>query len=92
MKILKKPLIGLKIEIIKSKNSSLIGAAGKVIDETKNTICGRNPIKILLSIIGESKNSEGLKSKLVHYAQSSQVRSLSESSVSYASIITYLST
>lgn len=31
-------IIGSKIEIIESKNKTLIGLKGKVIDQTKNTI------------------------------------------------------
>jgi ribonuclease P protein subunit POP4 len=36
--ILKKELIGLTIKITGSKNRSLIGIRGKVIDETRNTL------------------------------------------------------
>lgn len=36
--IVKHELIGLDIEIVKSKNPSLIGMKGKIIDETKNTL------------------------------------------------------
>ena len=32
----KKELIGLSIEVISSKNRTLVGLKGKVIDETKN--------------------------------------------------------
>ena len=34
----KKELIGSNIEVISSKNKTLIGLKGKVIDETKNTL------------------------------------------------------
>jgi AmmeMemoRadiSam system protein B len=56
--------------------------------ETENTICGRNPIAVFLYAL---KNS-GLntKSTLRFYTQSSQVKKKNDSSVSYASIITYL--
>lgn len=36
--IVKHELIGLDIEIVQSKNPSLIGIKGKIIDETKNTL------------------------------------------------------
>lgn len=60
------------------------------INETKNTICGRNPISILLRILEKSKLKESLKSKFVGYSQSGQVKDINDSSVSYASAITYL--
>jgi ribonuclease P protein subunit POP4 len=36
--IVKIELIGLNVEIIDSKNKSLIGIKGKIVDETKNMI------------------------------------------------------
>ncbi|MFH1209571.1 MAG: ribonuclease P protein subunit [archaeon] len=51
-KELKSLLIGSYIEIIESKNKSLIGLKGKVIDQTKNTItidCKNKTKKIILS-------------------------------------------
>jgi len=59
------------------------------IKEWKNTICGRNPIGIYLNAIKTNKDSglECLNLKFVKYAQSSQVRSSHESSVSYASAV-----
>lgn len=53
-----------------------------------NTICGRHPISILLNMMDYYRNtSNGVKMslKFVDYAQSSQCRSFSDSSVSYAS-------
>ena len=38
------------------------------LDETENTICGRNPISLLLSIIAHSKHK--LATKFVQYDQS----------------------
>lgn len=46
----KHELIGSEAEIIGSKNSTLIGIKGKIIDETKNTITIQNK-KILKSHI-----------------------------------------
>ncbi len=42
-------LIGKDIEITKSKNKSLIGIKGKVIDETKNMIILDNQKKLMKS-------------------------------------------
>jgi len=42
-------LIGKSIEITKSKNKSLIGVKGKVIDETKNMIILDNQKKLIKS-------------------------------------------
>jgi len=42
-------LIGKNIEITKSKNKSLIGIKGKVIDETKNMIILDNQKKLIKS-------------------------------------------
>jgi AmmeMemoRadiSam system protein B len=55
---------------------------------TDNTICGRHPITVFLYALKYS----GLETKtnLVYYKQSGQVKSKKQSSVSYASIITYL--
>jgi ribonuclease P protein subunit POP4 len=47
----KKELIGETIEIIGSKNKTLIGVKGKIVEETKNTITLDNEKKILKSHI-----------------------------------------
>ncbi|KAK8797188.1 hypothetical protein WA158_004398 [Blastocystis sp. Blastoise] len=60
------------------------------IEKTKITICGRHAIDIYLTIL--SILSLPSSTKLIHYAQSSQVESSFDSSVSYCSIITKLST
>ena len=39
-------LIGAYVKVVQSKNDSLIGVHGKVIDETKNTITLQNSKKI----------------------------------------------
>jgi len=36
--ILRHEVIGLKVRIAKTKNRELVGLAGKVVDETKNTL------------------------------------------------------
>ena len=54
-----------------------------------NTICGRHPIGVFLNMIAELKsghaNGYTMDLKFLKYAQSSQVRSPRDSSVSYAS-------
>lgn len=57
------------------------------LDLTNNTICGRNPIMIMLNTIQQSKLSSKMKVNLLSYAQSSQVKKKSQSSVSYAAIL-----
>ena len=62
--------------------------------ETDNTICGRNPIKLLLKVatcVTEllEKNPGQYQTKFLRYSQSSQATKNSDSSVSYASAIVY---
>ncbi|GAA5973133.1 hypothetical protein JCM11641_006284 [Rhodosporidiobolus odoratus] len=57
---------------------------------TKNTICGRHPIGVLLGALSELEKDEewkkrGARCEWVRYEQSSKVRRMSDSSVSYAS-------
>lgn len=52
------------------------------LNDTENTICGRNPIILLLSSINHSRVA--FRTKFVKYDQSSKVRNPSDSSVSYA--------
>lgn len=74
------------------------GAFAKYIKETQNTICGRHAIQIWLNSVVHSKcnniaTSNGydrnvsLDIEFIKYSQSSQVRNMRESSVSYASAI-----
>ena len=58
----------------------------KYLEETHNTICGRNPIKLLLSTINHSKLK--VKTQFVQYDQSSKVKTEDDSSVSYAAAVT----
>lgn len=60
----------------------------KYINSSKNTICGRHPLLIFLKVVAHSKLK--LKTKFVKYSQSEQVKSQAQSSVSYASSVTYL--
>lgn len=50
--VLKGELIGSQIEIVESKNKTLVGKKGKITDETKNTVTiqtGRKKIKVIKS-------------------------------------------
>ncbi|KAI2657966.1 Protein MEMO1 [Labeo rohita] len=50
-----------------------------------NTICGRHPIGVLLNAVAElKKNGVDMNFSFLNYAQSSQCRNWSDSSVSYA--------
>lgn len=43
--ILRQEFISLDTEVVRSSNSSLVGVAGKVVDETRNTLVIRNKTK-----------------------------------------------
>ena len=57
----------------------------RYLKETQNTICGRYPIQVLLSCIKNLDTKRKLQLKFNHYAQSERVKTLNQSSVSYAS-------
>lgn len=63
------------------------------IKKTKNTICGKNSVWLLLQLL-ETKNNEKetqkITTKLCGYSQSSKAKSNTDSSVSYASFISYV--
>jgi hypothetical protein len=62
------------------------GAFATYLKKTQNTICGRHPIGLWLNSVHTNKNSaENLEIKFVKYDQSSKVKKLRDSSVSYAS-------
>lgn len=54
---------------------------------TKNTICGRNPILVLMATHQHCKTP--FQTKFIHYDQSSQAQNTNDSSVSYASAVVY---
>lgn len=58
------------------------------LEKTKNTICGRHPISLLLHTIHASDKIR-CTLKFVQYAQSSACKHHGDSSVSYASAIVY---
>jgi AmmeMemoRadiSam system protein B len=62
------------------------GAFAKYLKETRNTICGRHAIGVWLNAVhANNPKREVLDIEFVKYDQSSQVRSMRESSVSYGS-------
>ena len=74
------------------------GAFAKYLKETRNTICGRHAIQTWLNAVDHSEknckddeDSGALNIEFIKYAQSSNVRSMNESSVSYASAVARLS-
>ena len=78
------------VNIISEINSEKLDEYFK---RTKNTICGRNPIMISVSIIENYKKhfkEKKISFDLVGYAQSNKVKSKSETSVSYAAMVNYI--
>lgn len=66
------------------------GAFAMYIKNYKNTICGRYPITVYLHALQNAKTVKGgvnVSLEFVKYAQSSQVTTMDESSVSYASAV-----
>ena len=64
------------------------------IKKTKNTICGKNPITIVLSIIEEYKKKHQDKKisfETAGYSQSEKAKSMNDSSVSYAAGVNFIS-
>ena len=52
----------------------------------KNTICGKNPILVMLNALQKSNNWKNHESLFLNYSQSSAAKSMEDSSVSYVSI------
>ena len=64
------------------------GQFAQYLSRTKNTICGRHPIGVLLGALSSlEKSNNGIQPtvKWVRYEQSSQCHTIRDSSVSYAS-------
>jgi len=55
------------------------------LSRTRNTICGRHPIGVLMGALGTMEQERAVEIKWVKYAQSSACVNVSDSSVSYAS-------
>jgi len=65
VKVWKKELIGVIAEIIGSKNKTLIGVKGKIVEETKNTITFDNGKKILKSHVTLKIGEEIVEGKTI---------------------------
>jgi AmmeMemoRadiSam system protein B len=65
-------------------------AFAEYLKKTRNTICGRHPIGVVLSAIETLGLQDKGKFKFVRYEQSSKVREPRDSSVSYASAFAVL--
>ena len=78
------------LDIIQEINSEKLE---KYFKKTKNTICGRNPIILNLVIIELYKRNhknENVEFIKAGYAQSNKVKSIYETSVSYAAAVNYI--
>uniref|UniRef100_A0A7S1XWN0 Protein MEMO1 n=1 Tax=Phaeomonas parva TaxID=124430 RepID=A0A7S1XWN0_9STRA len=73
------------MELIEAQDAA---AFHDYLQDTKNTICGRHPIGVLLQMLSVSDKSHSVD--FVKYAQSSPVQHPQDSSVSYASAIVRL--
>ncbi len=62
---MKEELIGNQIEVIKSKNKSLEGIKGKIIDETKNTLTIKTNSKIKKIIKNQTIMKIKIKNKIL---------------------------
>jgi len=58
-------------------------AFGNYLKQTKNTICGRHPISVMLWALHHLKEDIPSTIRFVHYEQSSQCANMRDSSVSY---------
>lgn len=69
----------------KTAEDARLGFA-KYLSETKNTVCGRHPIGVLLAALAElERRGQKTECRFTRYEQSSQCTTPQESSVSYAS-------
>ena len=78
------------LDIIEEINSEKLD---KYFKRTRNTICGRNPISISLSLVEKYKNyhkNEKVEYIKVGYTQSNKVKSMYETSVSYAAAVNFI--
>ena len=78
------------LDIISEMNSAKLA---QYFQKTRNTICGRNPITVVLSIIEEYKKNHGDKKisfDTVGYSQSNKAKSMYDSSVSYAAGVNFI--
>lgn len=74
------------MDLIESKS---LAKFTRYLGETKNTICGRYPIAVFMAAMECNSNFADFNLTWVKYAQSSQVTSADDSSVSYAAAVCY---
>lgn len=74
------------IRLIEGKNAQ---GFKKYLTETKNTICGRNPILLLMTLMSDFDIKNRYTLKNLHYRQSEQIKTKFQSSVSYSSLLVY---
>jgi AmmeMemoRadiSam system protein B len=79
----------LDIEGVKHIENKDLKGFQAYLNQTCNTICGRNPLKILLSLLGENSIKNLYHSKMLKYDQSEHARTKYDSSVSYVSMLVY---
>lgn len=64
------------------------------LDDTGNTVCGRHPIGVMMAAVEVLRTEDGKRDiggfRFVRYERSSEVKKVSESSVSYASAFAVL--
>jgi len=80
----------MALDIISQMNAEMLD---KYFEKTKNTICGRNPITIVLSIIQNYQNEfndKKLSFECAGYSQSERVKNITGSSVSYAAGVNFI--
>ena len=74
------------INLIEGKDES---GFTKYLHKTNNTICGRNPIKLLLNLMSDFDVKNVYTLKNLKYDQSEKAKTKFDSSVSYASLLVY---
>jgi AmmeMemoRadiSam system protein B len=80
----------IALDIISEMNAEMLD---KYFEKTRNTICGRNPITIVLSIIEEyqkQNQDKKLSFECAGYSQSERVKKVTGSSVSYAAGVNFI--
>jgi hypothetical protein len=73
-----------RVQLIESRDPD---AFREYLKRTRNTICGRHPITVMLEAMIAAGVAPSASVKFVRYAQSSACRTQEDSSVSYASAV-----
>jgi MEMO1 family protein len=87
--------IHMSIEAMDRKGMQTIEAGDPVgfsnyLKQTKNTICGRHPISVMLWALHHVKDEVPSMIKSIHYEQSSQCVTMRDSSVSYGVLAAHI--